>query len=175
RIIQDAVAYNPPSEQEGRRNLPSLFAPARAKAEKISISPDQSPAPPLGGKGQHAKRPLGEVVRRLREGRMALGRASLPGVAQPRALPMPEGAQFRARSFTCAAGTRSYRLYVPATHCRGLRGLIVMLHGCTQTPEDFAAGTAMNAQAEKHRLLVAYPAQTAADNAMSCWNWFRPG
>ena len=50
-----------------------------------------------------------------------------------------------------------------------------MLHGCTQTPEDFAAGTAMNAQAETHRLLVAYPAQTAADNAMSCWNWFRPG
>jgi len=64
---------------------------------------------------------------------------------------------------------------VPASAGEGLRGLIVMLHGCTQTPEDFAAGTAMNAQAEAHRLLVAYPAQSAGDNPMSCWNWFRPG
>ena len=117
------------------------------------------------------------MVRRLREGRLTLRNAPLPGVAQPRtpALPIPEGAQFRTHTFTCAAGTRSYRLYVPATRGEGLRGLIVMLHGCTQTPEDFAAGTAMNAQAETHRLLVAYPAQTGADNAMSCWNWFRPG
>ena len=50
-----------------------------------------------------------------------------------------------------------------------------MLHGCTQSPEDFAAGTGMNALAETHRLLIVYPAQTGGDNAMSCWNWFRPG
>ena len=50
-----------------------------------------------------------------------------------------------------------------------------MLHGCTQSPEDFAAGTGMNALAEEHRLLIVYPAQTGGDNSMSCWNWFRPG
>ena len=50
-----------------------------------------------------------------------------------------------------------------------------MLHGCTQNPEDFAAGTGMNALAEEHRLLIVYPAQTGGDNSMSCWNWFRPG
>jgi poly(hydroxyalkanoate) depolymerase family esterase len=50
-----------------------------------------------------------------------------------------------------------------------------MLHGCTQNPEDFAAGTGMNTLAEEHGLIVVYPAQTAGDNAMSCWNWFRPG
>ena len=33
----------------------------------------------------------------------------------------------------------------------------------------------MNAIAEAHGLLVAYPAQTSIDNAGSCWNWFRPG
>jgi len=51
----------------------------------------------------------------------------------------------------------------------------VMLHGCTQSPEDFAAGTGMNLLAEEHRLLIVYPAQTGGDNSMSCWNWFRPG
>ncbi len=50
-----------------------------------------------------------------------------------------------------------------------------MLHGCTQDPDDFAAGTAMNAVAELHGLLIAYPAQTRAQNASSCWNWFKSG
>jgi poly(3-hydroxybutyrate) depolymerase len=50
-----------------------------------------------------------------------------------------------------------------------------MLHGCTQNSDDLAAGTGMNAIAEAHGLLVAYPQQTGAHNAQSCWNWFRPG
>ena len=62
-----------------------------------------------------------------------------------------------------------------STADEGLQGLIVMLHGCTQSPEDFAAGTGMNLLAEEHRLLIVYAAQTGGDNSMSCWNWFRPG
>jgi poly(hydroxyalkanoate) depolymerase family esterase len=175
-IIRDALApQTAPEDTRPRRNPPLLFPPSGGKPEKLSDSPEQPPTTPLRTHGPRLPRPLGEVVRRLREGRLALRRARLPGVGPAPAPPMPEGAQFRAQSFTCAAGTRNYRLYVPATASEGLRGLIVMLHGCTQTPEDFAAGTAMNAQAERHRLLVAYPAQTAADNAMSCWNWFRAG
>jgi poly(hydroxyalkanoate) depolymerase family esterase len=50
-----------------------------------------------------------------------------------------------------------------------------MLHGCTQSPEDFAAGTRMNVLAEEHRLLAVYPGQTNGDNSMACWNWFQPG
>ena len=49
-----------------------------------------------------------------------------------------------------------------------------MLHGCNQTPDDFAVGTHMNAMAEKHGLAVAHPAQTRHHNAASCWNWFKP-
>ena len=172
-IIRDAVSSDrAPAEARQRGNLPHLLP----RHVEVSDSPDRPAEAPPRAAGPRVLRPLGEVVRRLREGRLAL-RTRLPGIAKPRtpALPMPEGAQFQAHSFTCAAGMRDYRLYVPATQSEGLRGLIVMLHGCTQTPEDFAAGTAMNTHAEAHRLLVAYPAQTASDNAMSCWNWFRPG
>ena len=50
-----------------------------------------------------------------------------------------------------------------------------MLHGCTQSPDDFAAGTRMNAVAEEHGCLVVYPAQTSAANISKCWNWFSAG
>jgi poly(hydroxyalkanoate) depolymerase family esterase len=87
---------------------------------------------------------------------------------------VPDGAAFRDLHYSCSAGARRYRLYVPASAGDGLRGLVIMLHGCTQSPEDFAAGTGMNALAEENRLLLVYPGQTRRDNQMACWNWFRP-
>ena len=87
---------------------------------------------------------------------------------------VPDGGQFLAASYSNRAGSRDYKLYVPS----GYRGqpvpLVVMLHGCTQSPDDFAAGTRMNARAEEHTCLVAYPAQAASANASKCWNWFSP-
>ena len=88
---------------------------------------------------------------------------------------VPEGAMFEQHLFRSDHGQRSYRLYVPASVASDTpRGLILMLHGCTQTPEDFAIGTAMNDHAERHNLLIAYPGQTKANNANACWNWFEP-
>src|SRR3954462_8550063 len=99
------------------------------------------------------------------------GLTGIPGLL-PVSEPLPEGATFETATFTNPAGTRDYKLYVPANRTAQPLPLIVMLHGCTQSPDDFAAGTRMNALAEEHGFLVAYPAQPSSANAHKCWNWF---
>lgn len=70
----------------------------------------------------------------------------------------------------------AYRLYVPPRQAGQdeARPLILMLHGCTQDADDFAAGTRMNALAREAGVLVLYPEQTQHANAQRCWNWFKP-
>lgn len=81
--------------------------------------------------------------------------------------------RFEARRHTGPSGVMDYMLYRPASWTPGMP-LVVMLHGCTQTPEDFARGTGMNRLAEELGFLVAYPRQPRSANQQQCWNWFRP-
>jgi poly(hydroxyalkanoate) depolymerase family esterase len=109
----------------------------------------------------------------LREWLGRIGRAkSPPSVSEPGS--RPDAGEFLHRSYRSEAGSRNYRLYLPS----GYRGepvpLVVMLHGCKQSPEDFATGTRMNMHAEELAFLVAYPEQSVAANSSRCWNWFRP-
>lgn len=71
------------------------------------------------------------------------------------------------------AGQRPYKLFVPPRAGTRPMPLIVMLHGCTQDPDDFAAGTAMNEAAAAQGFYVLYPAQTAKANPQRCWSWFK--
>jgi len=81
---------------------------------------------------------------------------------------------FREFRFTCHAGTRYYKLFRPPLPSSTVMPLLVMLHGCKQTPDDFALGTRMNDFARRDGFAVVYPAQSRLHNVARCWNWFRP-
>ena len=98
-----------------------------------------------------------------------------PAIAEPAAPDTPlDVARFFQSSYTGEAGTRTFKLFKPAGFGDTALPLIVMLHGCTQSPDDFAAGTRMNELAQEHGCLVLYPAQAPRSNAHKCWNWFSP-
>ena len=74
---------------------------------------------------------------------------------------VPEGARFIEGTYGSPAGSRAYKLFIPSGYREQPLPLIVMLHGCTQSPDDFAVGTRMNLLAEKHNCFVVYPARRA--------------
>ncbi|MBW8294321.1 PHB depolymerase family esterase [Sphingopyxis sp.] len=96
----------------------------------------------------------------------------MPDAATPSGLRDP--GIFEERRFIGAEGKMSYMLYRPSSVKDGMP-VVIMLHGCTQGPEDFARGTGMNALADEMGFVVAYPRQTSAANLQRCWNWFKPG
>ena len=137
-------------------------------------------APVIGATGGNQARsrrpmPLGAVITALRglkgqTARLGRGQARPLGVLQ-----IPQGAEYRTRTFVSDSGRLTYKLYVPRNlPTAAKRPLIVMLHGCTQDADDFAVGTRMNELAEEIGFLVAYPEQSNTANPMSCWNWFDP-
>ena len=92
--------------------------------------------------------------------------------AQAAAVPQA-AAQFIAGRYSTTAGARDYKLFIPAGAGDQPLPLVVMLHGCTQGPDDFAAGTAMNELAQAQGVYVLYPAQSQQANPQRCWNWFK--
>jgi poly(hydroxyalkanoate) depolymerase family esterase len=135
-----------------------------------------SPAAPLALAADQETQPRrihpGWMTRRAApsRGAQALRRTHRPAVPVVK----PSAGRFDAFSYSNAAGTRGYRLYVPAGRADGPMPLVVMLHGGTQDAATFAAATGMNGLAERQALLVAYPEQSPSANAGRYWNWFAP-
>ena len=144
-LIRKALSGKPAEETE--RGEPQAHRPS---AKVIPLPP---------------RRPLGETLRALRV------RPPVPPAPGPPEVEPDLGERFLKRTYSGAAGSLDYRLYVPANQEREL-ALVLMLHGCGQDPEDFALGTQMNAVAEEFGLVVAYPRQTRRANPSTCWNWF---
>lgn len=141
------------------------------------------------GKLAEAVSLLGQIGPRNAEARAPADRPAPPPLRRPRpaglharpslrervAVFVPPGARFEAREFVGAAGRRRYKVYIPSTAGSEPMPLVVMLHGCTQSADDFAIGTRMNELAEQQRLVVVYPEQSKSANASKCWNWFNAG
>ncbi len=123
-----------------------------------------------GVAGPH-RRPLAEVVDALRGLRTRFAGPS-EAVAPPPDAEVDDDPRFTRHHFNCDAGSLTYKVYVPATGRGGRLSLVMMLHGCTQNPDDFARGTQMNALADRHGLIVVYPQQSRSANPNGCWNWF---
>jgi poly(hydroxyalkanoate) depolymerase family esterase len=119
-------------------------------------------------------------VRGLVQAHLPAGLPDFAGYATPPSAPLLDanptviraGARFLSGRFSNEAGTRPYRLYVPSGYHGQPVPLIVMLHGCTQSPDDFAAGTDMNRVAEEQTCLIVYPGQTVSAHGQKCWKWF---
>ncbi|MPR05554.1 alpha/beta hydrolase family esterase [Microvirga tunisiensis] len=158
----------PPSSRGGAWTSPKFDLPHRASNHLGGLA---------GASGQNqVPEALRGFLDRMGQTGTGLGLDGLVGLNPARApAPLPEGARFEERSFANEAGSRAYKLYIPSGYMGQPVPLVVMLHGCTQSPDDFAAGTQMNELAEEQTFLVAYPAQAQSANVSKCWNWFNAG
>jgi poly(hydroxyalkanoate) depolymerase family esterase len=138
-------------------------APASAAPEAPAAS--AAPAAPAARDAKEESRAshIADILQKF-------GRAR-PHTSKPE---VEDRGHFSTRSYSGAAGQRNYKLYVPSGYRNEPLPLIVMLHGCTQDADDFAAGTQMNALAERHDCIVVYPIQPQGANPSKCWNWFKP-
>lgn len=102
------------------------------------------------------------------------GDAPAPGQPPGKASdPAGQAERFVAATHASGRASIDYKLYIPPGDSTSPRPLLLMLHGCTQNPDDFAAGTRMNELAREHGWLVLYPAQSQKANPQRCWNWFK--
>ena len=127
----------------------------------------------LTGAGTRAAAQNGKVLEGLLRKPPAMRKAARP--SRPAKVDAAQTGRFDVGHFNATTGTRDYKLFVPSGHAHEPLPLVVMLHGCKQDPDDFAAGTRMNLVAQELGLIVLYPQQPPRSNMAKCWNWFQPG
>ncbi|CCE11771.1 putative esterase, PHB depolymerase [Bradyrhizobium sp. STM 3843] len=181
RMLRGASAPAAPPASPARTTPARLEPPTiDAKATRLAERARQpEPAAPTQAKPTQAKPAQAKSAHTRRRSRAGTADIASLGLRGPirRAPAMrdiaPEGTQFVEGHFSNAAGHRSYKLFKPHRCQEPALPLIVMLHGCTQSADDFAAGTRMNFLADAQNCFVVYPEQPRGANQAKCWNWFR--
>lgn len=165
-------------------------AVARHGNEPTPASAGATPLPAPSPAGEEAPRWRNANTAQNVEDAVVIDRSAPSPQAEPKAPTAPRPAasnhplaeppgSFTRVVFTHAGARHQphhYHLYVPPGATAGTpMPLVLMLHGCTQNPADFATGTGMNDAAAPANALVLYPEQPHSANPNGCWNWFRPG
>jgi poly(hydroxyalkanoate) depolymerase family esterase len=166
-------ATAPRSAPEYATTTVGLLPPRTESDGARKSTAERSPDGQTDRRATQITRPFGALLDQMRQLGPAPGLEGLPGLVVREPSPVPDGARFEERTYANAAGSRTYKLFVPSGYVGQAVPLLVMLHGCKQSPDDFATGTRMNELAEEQTFLVAYPAQSTSANASKCWNWFK--
>ena len=159
-----ATSLSPEHVSLPGREPPTIDAKANHVEETDSPHPARAPSA-----SRRSQQPLFD---RAKDGSW-LGMRGVKRTPPSTADIVPEGTRFIEGTYSNPAGSRSYKLFIPSGYQGQPLPLVVMLHGCTQSPDDFAAGTRMNFIAEEQTCFVVYPAQRSDANQSKCWNWFR--
>ena len=141
----------------------------RALRDAAPASAAPGPVNPWAGAGSMT---VPGVMRKMASPWVLDGRAFKVDARKPGAPDSGTG-EFISGTHTHASLTSRFKLYLPPGHVGKQLPLVVMLHGCTQDPDDFAAGTAMNERAREQGFFVLYPQQSPDVNPSRCWNWFK--
>ena len=180
--VQDAVVIEPGAPRTAR----AQSTPQTPRSAKANTSTSTSSLKDIQEKASETARaaldalagfangsPLGDAVK-ARTARKPKTKPAPQAKAPGTVVPELPGS-FDHVAMEHAGVPHSYRLYVPPVAAKGQpMPLVLMLHGCTQNPDDFATGTGMNQAAADAGALVLYPAQLRHANPNACWNWFTP-
>ncbi|MCW0000435.1 PHB depolymerase family esterase [Pararhizobium sp. YC-54] len=114
---------------------------------------------------------LFKAVKATRKVLVSAAPAKLPAAAAIK--PRPAARLEEVKAFGSNPGHLRMLRYIPA----GLpkkSPLVVVLHGCQQTAEDYDLGSGWSTLARERGFAVVYAEQKRSNNANLCFNWFRP-
>ncbi|WP_176061060.1 PHB depolymerase family esterase [Paraburkholderia sp. BCC1876] len=159
------------------RGLKRLLA---IQAEPLHKAAKRTPARPTRAATSKASakvRPLKAAAVRAPAKRETSRPAARESRVRPRASAWASGAWTRSFHSAPAAPGRlvnhlQYGLYIPSGHALESMPLVVMLHGCTQSIDEFAEGTRMNVLADRFGFAVVYPEQSKHVHSHRCWHWY---
>jgi poly(hydroxyalkanoate) depolymerase family esterase len=100
---------------------------------------------------------------------LAMLRLKLPSISQ---MPPDFGV---VESYSNEYGKLDYLVYTPAAYDGAEEiPMLLMLHGCTQTPQTIETASGMTQIADANNFVLVYPQQNANASPHRCWNWYHP-